>query len=311
MELVAIDGNPIPPGAVVASVRTADGVTLRAARWPGQKGRRGTVFLVQGRNEFIEKYFETVGELLARGFAVATFDWRGQGGSDRLLSSGRCHIETYADYDCDLDAVMREIVLPDCPPPHFALAHSMGALACLRAARDRRVRFERMVLLTPMLSLSRIVSPPMGVVGLLTGLGLLLGLDEAAISRRPWRRWKKLDPEEDSRQIRTAAIVARAPALASGTPTIRWLYAACRAMKEGRSPPLAASVAIPALLVAAGRDNVVGNEAIVRLAAALRMGGQVLVPGARHEVLMEPDALRQLFWAAFDAFIPGSPDESL
>ena len=33
----------------------------------------------------IEKYFEVVGELRRRGFAVAVLDWRGQGGSSRLL----------------------------------------------------------------------------------------------------------------------------------------------------------------------------------------------------------------------------------
>jgi lysophospholipase len=26
---------------------------------------------------------------------------------------------------------------------------------------------------------------------------------------------------------------------------------------------------------------------------------------ARHEILMERDPLRELFWAAFDAFLPG------
>ena len=45
--------------------------------------------LFQGRAEFIEKYFETVRELRARGFAVATIDWRGQGGSERALADPR------------------------------------------------------------------------------------------------------------------------------------------------------------------------------------------------------------------------------
>jgi lysophospholipase len=31
-----------------------------------------------------------------------------------------------------------------------------------------------------------------------------------------------------------------------------------------------------------------------------------VIPGARHELLMERNSLRELFWAAFDAFIPGS-----
>ena len=46
-------------------------------------GRVGTVCLFQGRAECIERYFEVVNDLRRRGFAVATIDWRGQGGSDR------------------------------------------------------------------------------------------------------------------------------------------------------------------------------------------------------------------------------------
>ena len=34
----------------------------------------------------------------------------------------------------------------------------------------------------------------------------------------------------------------------------------------------------------------------------------IVIPGARHEILMEREAIREQFWAAFDAFIPGSPN---
>ena len=46
---------------------------------------RGVCLLLNGQTEFIEKYFEVIDELRGRGFSVVTFDWRGQGGSDRLL----------------------------------------------------------------------------------------------------------------------------------------------------------------------------------------------------------------------------------
>ena len=41
----------------------------------------GVCVLLNGQTEFIEKYFEVIDELRGRGFAVATMDWRGQGGS--------------------------------------------------------------------------------------------------------------------------------------------------------------------------------------------------------------------------------------
>jgi alpha-beta hydrolase superfamily lysophospholipase len=37
-------------------------------------------------------------------------------------------------------------------------------------------------------------------------------------------------------------------------------------------------------------------------------GGKCIILGcAKHEILMEADPMRELFWAAFDAFLPGEP----
>jgi lysophospholipase len=227
-----------------------------------------------------------------------------------MVTSGLCHIEDYADYDRDFDAFMRELVLPDCPPPYFALAHSMGALECLRAVRDRRVRFERMVLLTPMLALSRVVSPPMGLVRAFSAVHLFLGRDRKPISRRPWARWRRLQPEREPRQLRGSAILDKAPALRTGVPTVRWVYASARAMKEARAEAFAKAVITPSLIITAGSDIVVANEPIANLAAAMRTGHRLIIPGARHEILMDTDPIREMFWAAFDAFIPGTPDDA-
>ena len=45
-----------------------DGLVLRVARWrPTARRTRGTVCILQGRAEFIERYFETITELRRRG----------------------------------------------------------------------------------------------------------------------------------------------------------------------------------------------------------------------------------------------------
>ena len=135
MTLVSIPANPVPADVVSGTLKTRDGVSLRFARWAPPPGRQGTVCLFQGRSEFIEKYFETVRDLRARGFAVATLDWRGQGMSDRALRNRRKgYVRNFAEYQIDLESFINEIVLPDCPPPIFALAQSMGATVLLRAA---------------------------------------------------------------------------------------------------------------------------------------------------------------------------------
>ena len=44
-------------------------------------------------------------------------------------------------------------MLPDCPPPIFALGHSMGAAVVIRACHDGSRWFERVVLSAPMIAL--------------------------------------------------------------------------------------------------------------------------------------------------------------
>src|SRR5438067_8952429 len=154
MKLISIPANPVPDNFVAGTLKTPDGMTLRFARWLPPAGRRGTVCLFQGRSEFIEKYFETVRDLRARGFAVATLDWRGQGLSDRTLRNPRKgYVRSFAQYQIDLETFINEIVLPDCPPPLFALGQSMGATVLLRAAYAGHRWFDRMVLLAPMIAL--------------------------------------------------------------------------------------------------------------------------------------------------------------
>ena len=110
MKLVSIPANPVPDNAVAGSIKTPDGVTLRFARFAPPPGRKGTVVVLQGRAEFIEKYFETARDLRARGFAVATFDWRGQGLSERALTDRqKGYVRDFSQYATDLDAIMEQV----------------------------------------------------------------------------------------------------------------------------------------------------------------------------------------------------------
>jgi lysophospholipase len=152
MNLHAIPSNPVPEGATHGRITTADGVELRYARWSPNAPRRGTVCVFTGRGDMIEKYFEVVEELRRRGFAVTVLDWRGQGASARKLRDPRKgYVKSFDEYQLDLEALIREVVLPDCPPPFFALGHSMGALVLLEAVQQGRRWFDRIVLTAPML----------------------------------------------------------------------------------------------------------------------------------------------------------------
>jgi len=137
----------------------AVGATLRAARFPAAPDvpAKGVCVLLNGQTEFIEKYFETIDELRGRGFAVATMDWRGQGGSTRMTEDSRkSFIGDFREYDEDLDTLMNWVVQPmltDGRKP-VALAHSLGAHNLLRALCRRPGAFQACALSAPMIAIS-------------------------------------------------------------------------------------------------------------------------------------------------------------
>jgi lysophospholipase len=61
------------------------------------------------------------------------------------------------------------------------------------------------------------------------------------------------------------------------------------------------------LLVAAGRDEVVSTPAIEEFGLRLLAVRPLILAGSRHEILQEQEQYRGPFWAAFDAFVPGTP----
>ncbi len=312
MKLVSIPANPVPDDVVAGAIKTPDGVELRFARWAPPPGRKGTVVVLQGRAEFIEKYFETVRDLRGRGFAVATFDWRGQGLSARALSDRhKGYVRNFSNYITDLEAVMEQVVLPDCPPPYFALAHSMGAAVALRACHDGSRWFERTVLSAPMIALpagrlTRVAGPLARFMRMIGRGGAYVPSGDAAATGTESFIGNVLT-SDPVRYARNGAVLEQEPALGLGAPTVAWADVALRQMKQFAEPAYSASIRQPILMVAAGRDEVVSTPAIETFGQNLLAGRHLILAGAKHEILQEQDHYRGQFWAAFDAFVPGTP----
>ena len=279
MELVSTPKNPIPLGASSGFLDIRKGVRVRYASWQSAlRERSGTVCIFPGRNEFIEKYFEVVGELRRRGFAVAVLDWRGQGGSSRLTRSAmKGHVADFSNYEEDLAHFMKGVVLPDCPAPYYALAHSMASTVLFRAADG------------------------LALFGL--GKQVIPGGNKVSWTNPPFDGNPLTSDRE--RFFRNLSVLQAAPGLAIGPPTIGWLNAACEAMARLASEKFAPRIRVPSLLIAAGNDQIVSSEAIEDFSSRLRAGSQLVLRGSRHEILQERDSIREQFWAAFDAYVPG------
>ena len=314
MTLVSIPANPVPEDVVTGTIKTPDGAELRFARWAPPAGRKGTVCVFTGRSEMIEKYFETVRDLRERGFAVAMIDWRGQGHSSRRLRDPRKgYVRDFSDYEVDVETFVRQVVLPDCPPPHFALAHSMGGTVLLRTrpcgqalvrphgavgaddrpAGTRAPRFRSALLLRTMRLAGQGGRYVPGGSDALTGTRILR-------QQSPDQRSRALCPQ------------CRDP---GGGPDARHRLADDRLgrYRLPRHAHVSAARIIrreirqPILMLAASNDAVVSTPAIEEFAYHLRAGSHLVIAGSKHEILQEQDRYRAQFWAAFDAFVPGTP----
>ena len=310
MEHCTVLENPAPPGAIVSAIVARDNWTLRAARWSCGQACAGTVAILPGRAEFIEKYFEVIVELLARNFDVAILDWRGQGLSGRLAKDPRKgHIGDFRAFERDLDALVEQVLEPYCRPPWFALAHSMGATIALAKAHTGRSPFARMVLTAPMIAIYGLRFER--ALRRLAKALVLLGQGRRFVpggGPKPYMAARfegNLLTSDASRHARAAAIIEAAPELAIGDPTIGWINAAFRLIRRFEEVAYPRRILTPVLIVAAGADRVVDTAATEHFASRLKAAKCLTLAYARHEILMERDPLRELFWAAFDAFIPG------
>lgn len=289
-----------------------DGKKLRYGRFPAvARPLKGTVILLSGRNECIEKYFETARNLAERGFTSAIFDWRGQGGSERLLRDPqRGHVRDFSHYVKDLDRFFEEVVLPDCRGPYYILGHSVGSLIALMATPSLVNRVQRMVLAAPFLTYSGFPLS-MNAIGKIAGTLYWMGLGRMYGAWGP--RPRQSPPfatnkvtTDIGRYRRNMEIYETYPKLGLGGPTVSWIRAACKAVNLVQTPEFMQRISIPILFVGAGNDEVVSTRAIADYARRLRGGSILTIAGARHELLQEADIFREQLLAAFDAFVPGN-----
>jgi lysophospholipase len=310
MELCTILENPAPPGAVVYAIVARDNWKLRAARWSCGAACAGTIAILPGRAEFIEKYFEVIGELLSRNFDVAILDWRGQGLSGRLVNDPRKgHIGDFRVFERDLDALVEQVLEPFCRPPWFALGHSMGAVIALEKTHAGRSPFARMVLTAPMIDIyglrfrrgMRIFAKAL----VLLGQGRRFVPGGGPIPYMSVNFEGNVLTSDPRRHARGAAIIEAAPELAIADPTIGWINAAFRFMRRFEDVAYPRWILTPVLILAAGADRLVDTAATEYFASRLKAGKCLTLADSRHEILMERDPVRELFWAAFDAFLPG------
>lgn len=285
-------------------------ISLRYAKFPAKADCKGTVVIFSGRTEFIEKYYEVIEELQDRGFDAVCIDWRGQGLSSRMKrNSKKGHVRSFNDYLGDVRAFVKDIMLTEMRAPFFCLAHSMGGHIMLRYAVEGPNPFERMILSSPMLDI-KMGTTSRQIVSVLTPLLRFCGLGGLALGRLSAKMPFENNPltRDPSRFDTFNAFTDDEPKLLVTAPTVAWLHSALKSIKVTSDRRFGEKIRIPVLILAAGEDRIVSTPVAERFAQRVKLARTIVIPGSEHELLLERDHIRAQFWAAFDAFIPGTED---
>ena len=317
--LMGVPGAASPPGGEGDWFRGAGGLRLRAAFWApsGVSKPRGTVVLSPGRTEPIEKYYELIGNLLARGWCVLAHDWRGQGLSARLLPDRlKGHARAVEEF---LDDYGRLLLAYEgrAPRPWVMIGHSMGAALNLLTLQAGEQRFAGALLSAPMLRI-KTENRSMWSVKLAVRWNIRHGRAGEFLLDNPDDPFnhtfeKDALTTDESRYEMWRQQLYACPHLAVGGPTWGWLNFALDAGERSLKVKALKAVKIPTTIVQPAEDDRVWKQTNRWAARRLGRGRYVEVPGAKHEVIMETDEKRAVFLAEFDALADyvSPTDESL
>jgi len=283
-------------------VTTEDAVRIRLGVW-NPHGARGTVLMLPGRTEYVEKYGRAAGELAARGYCTVSLDFRGQGLADRALADRMVgHVQDFAQYQRDMAAAEAAVDTLGLPAPLYLMAHSMGGCIGLRAM-TRGLRVQAAAFSAPMwgIAMAAWMRP---LAEAISAASTWMRMDHHYAPGTAGKTYVTEAPFEGNvlttdpgmwDYMRHQAIAH--PDLSLGGPSLGWLRAALR---ECHALSMLPSPAAPTLCALGLQERVVDTGPIHLRMAAWPAGTLELYPGSEHEVMMEGPATRTRFFDAAD-----------
>lgn len=299
-----------PKNGNVFFYNTLDKKKIRVGVWypigfKENSSSRGTIFLQQGHNEFIEKYFEVIQEFLNRKFIVICFDWRGQGMSDRMIDNeNKAYIKSFNMHDNDLNEILSNIIEPYLSKPLIGIGHSMGGCLMLSGFYNHINKFDFGILSAPMLGFKnekflRSVSSFMNIfskdtdylIGSRPNMGVETSFEENDLTTDIFR------------YKRTQSLVRNHPTLRLWGVTNGFAKAINERFKIIRQKGWVEKINMKILIFNNLKDRVVDANKIESTAARLPNKEIITFSNTEHEIFMEKDIYRKKMWEKIDAFL--------
>ena len=297
-----------PPGSEISFWTAPDGWQVRRFDWPSATEKpRGSILFQAGRGDLFEKYLETFHHWHDQGWAISSFDWRGQGGSGRLSDDPHVgDIDRFGTYLADFGAFWTQWA-PTAPGPHVLIGHSMGGHLICRALAKSLAEPAAAVLVAPMMGVHAPIS---------AGFGEWLANRMMKLGNPQRRAWKgnerpatmgsrqSLLTHDDDRYADEPWWWAHDPALQLGPPSWRWVVRAFESTRRLRLSRRVRLMKVPVLMLVADADKLVCAKDALAVAAnisdcrVVRFGAE-----SAHEILREVDAVRDSALGEIDIFL--------
>ncbi|MBR4501323.1 MAG: alpha/beta hydrolase [Clostridia bacterium] len=286
------------------------GVSLFASRFVPEGTPRGTVMIVHGFTENIEKYAEIIHSLLRTGWCVLAYDQRGHGRSGRksgIQDLSLTHVDRFEDYVEDMKAVIADALAP-MPGPKMLLCHSMGGAVSAMFLENERCPFERAVFMSPMIA-PNLGGAPASLVKAVCLVPIALGLGQRrAFISRPYTGPEDFDTSCATGLERFSwyeTLRGTAAEFTNNGPSYRWALEAINVTKKLLAPGLLEKITIPVRVFGAENESSVIPSAQETFVSHLKNGSLERIPGSKHEIYRSPDSVLFPWWRRVLSFLAG------
>ncbi len=297
----------------ISHCKMRDGWPVRVAFWSAAQPTKGYVLLAPGTHEFIEKSTLRAREWGQRGYRAISFDWRGQGGSGRLVPEEpqMCHIDKVETYRNDMSDLMQNYVRPQIGNSFLVVeAHSSGAHILARALAHDQQSVDAFIASSPFV---RVITPakiPYPVAETFVHTCAKRWAKKYAMGEGPKSSEKqifalnKITHNEEYFQWWIELSTKLHPELATIGPSWGWVDAMMRSARM--LPHDLERIKIPTLAILTPNDPRVDGKAEELFPQHLPHCVSVRFPDAFHETHMETDDIRARRWMETDNFLEES-----
>ena len=267
---------------------------------------KGSVVVLHGFSEFIEKYNEVIWYFLSEGYDVYLIEHFGHGFSERdNTNMSKVDVKDFQTYVSDVNSFIEEIVLPlsDDTKPLFLFAHSMGGGIGVRYLETYPGVFDAAVLSAPMLGVN-MGAIPQPIATFFASSAKLFGQgDEYVFGHYDWDGVEDYENSSAKSYERYRYAFSKREEMKywqTYGATWNWLSAAIKATKLMAKE--ADKITIPLIIFQAEDDTLVRNDKQIKFASKVPTSTLIKVPSSKHEIFNSSNDVVKPYWSTIFTF---------